>query len=100
MIFGEKLYKLRTERGMSQEMLARTMKRVRERDEKTANRLLRRDILMVCIVCFLPNLLRPIPGSWEVFLAQMAIVPPLQKTWNELRQVYDIPMPSPKQKKN
>ena len=91
MIFGEKLYQLRTERGMSQEMLARTMKRVRERDEKTANRLLRRDILMVCIVCFLPNALRWIPGNWEVFLAQMAMVPPLQKTWKELRLLYGLP---------
>jgi len=80
-------------------LLARTVVKVRKRDEKAANRIMRRDILLVCIVCFLPNALRWIPGNWEVFLAQMAMVPPLQKTWKELRLLYGLPWNERKKKK-
>ena len=55
-------------------LLARTMKNVRKRDEQAANRILRR-----------------IPGNWEIFLAQLFMVPPLLKTWKELRLVYGLP---------
>jgi len=72
-------------------LLARTMKNVRKRDEQAANRILRRDVLIACIICFLPNLLRRIPGNWEIFLAQLSMVPPLLKTWKELRLVYGLP---------
>ena len=80
-------------------LLARTMIKVRKRDEKAASRLLRRDALAVCCVCFLPLILKSIPGNWEIFLAQLAMVPPLQKNWMDLRKIYDLPVKPPQKKK-
>ena len=80
-------------------LLTRTMYRVRKRNEKAANRMLRNDILSACIICFLPSLLKGIPGNWEIFLAQLVMVPLLVNTWNDLRRIYDLPVGYPKKKR-
>ena len=80
-------------------LLARTMHRVRKRDERAANRMLRNDVLSACIICFLPSLLKGIPGKWEIFLAQLVMVPLLVNTWNALHLVYDLPVGYPKKKR-
>ena len=73
-------------------LLAHTMHRVCKRNKKAASQMLRNDILSACIICFLPSLLKGIPGNWEIFLAQLVMVPLLMNTWNALRRVYDLPV--------
>lgn len=80
-------------------LLARTMVKVRKRDEKMANRLLRNDALCACFICFLPTALKWLPGKWEIFLAQLAMVPLLAKNWNALRRVYELPVKPPRKRK-
>ena len=79
-------------------LLARTMIKVRKRDENAANRLLRNDFLAVCCICFLPLALDWIPGKWGLFAAQMAMVPFLVKNWNLLRRLYQLPEKPRRQK--
>lgn len=71
-------------------LLARTMHRVRKQNQRAANHMLRNDMISACIICFLPALLKGIPGNWEIFLAQLLIAPFLVNTWNALRRVYDL----------
>ena len=73
-------------------LLARTMKQVRRLNEQVADKLLKRDAIAVCCICFLPLLLEWVPGRWEILLSELAMVPPLQKNWLELRKVYDLPL--------
>ena len=80
-------------------LLSRTMVKVRRRDEEAAKRIFRNDILCTCCICFLPTALRSIPGNWEIFIAQMLMVPPLVQNWNRLRRVYQLPMQPQKRKK-
>lgn len=44
-------------------LLAHTMHRVCKRNKKAASQMLRNDILSACIICFLPSLLKGIPGN-------------------------------------
>jgi len=73
-------------------LLARTMHRVRKQNQREVNHILRNDMISAGIICFLPALLKGIPGNWEILLAQLAMVPFLVNTWNALRRVYDLPV--------
>ena len=80
-------------------LLARSTAQVRKRSWDAAGKLLINDVFSVCSICFLPQLLHGIPGNWEIFLAQLTMVPFLQKNWLLLRRVYDLPDQPPKKKR-
>jgi len=73
-------------------LLGRTAAKLRRLDTTTANKLLRNDALCTCCICFFPLLLRGLPERLELLLAELAMVPVLQKTWMELRRVYGLPL--------
>ena len=72
-------------------LLSRTMSRVRRLDGQVANTLLRYDAAAVCCICFLPQLLNGLPGRLELLLAELAMVPFLQRSWILLCKLYDLP---------
>ena len=80
-------------------LLARSTAQVRKRSWDAAGKLLKNDVFAVCCICFLPRLLYGIPGNWEIFLAQLTMVPFLQKNWLLLRCVYGLPENSPPKKR-
>lgn len=80
-------------------LLSRSMSRVRRLDSKTANTLLRYDAAAVCCICFLPQLLKGLPGQLELLLAELAMVPFLQRSWILLCKLYDLPHKEGKKKR-
>lgn len=120
MTFGEKLYHLRTQQGISQEALARKLDVSRQAISRwelgevvpdTANvlavsrlfgvstdYLLRNDILALCSLCFLPLVLFWLPGNFPVLFAAVAAAPFLQETWQLLRKARNLPEPPPRKR--
>ncbi len=72
-------------------LLARSIAQVRKRSWNAAGKLLKNDVFAACCICFLPRLLQGIPGNWEIFLAQLTMIPFLQRNWLLLRRVYSLP---------
>lgn len=80
-------------------LLSRTMDKVRRLDGETANKVLRYDIAAVCSICFLPHLLNWLPGRLELLLAELAMVPFLQRGWILLCKLYGLPYKELKKKR-
>lgn len=91
MRFGEKLYRLRKERGMSQETLAAELAVSRQAISRWELGEVVPDLLALACAFGLPFALEWVPGRWGIFLGQMAAVGVLVKSIKTLRLHYGLP---------